>query len=269
MIKMPWTPKIVPVVSFRGLIAARSGTINLAAYAEPLARGFDIAKKNEQFLICAIESPGGSPVQSDLIGSYIRRKADENDIKVVAVIGDVGASGGYWIACAADEIRANKMSIVGSIGVVGGGFGLQELIARHGIERRIMTSGPNKMRNDLFSPQRAEDVEFTQELLDDIHEQFKTWVRTRRGSRLDKDESKVFDGSYMLGTQAKALGLIDGFGDMRSVIRERVGDKAKPVLLSPKRGHALLNLLGRGTAAAINAIEEKLVEERGFGPRLY
>lgn len=269
MIKMLWAAKTIPVINFRGVIAARPGTINLSAYAEVLNRGFEIARKNGNLLICAIESPGGSPVQSDLIGSYMRRKAEEHSIKLVAVIGDVGASGGYWIACAADEIRANRMSIVGSIGVVGGGFGLQELIARHGIERRIMTSGENKLRNDPFSPRRPEDMEFTQELLDDIHEQFKNWVRSRRGDRLNKDESRIFDGSYMLGMQAKALGLIDGFGDVRSVVREHAGDKAKPLFLTPRRGLAVLNLLGRGAAAAVSAAGDKFIEEIGFCPKLH
>jgi signal peptide peptidase SppA len=267
--KLPWNPTTIPVVTFRGVIAPRRGAVNLGSHVGPLARGFEMAQKQEKLLICAIESPGGSPVQSDLIGAYIRRRAEQTGVKVVAVIGDVGASGGYWIACAADEIRANKMSIVGSIGVIGGGFGLQDFIRRYGIERRVMTSGTNKLRNDPFSEQKPEDVEFTQELLDDIHEQFKVWVRERRGARLNGDEAKVFDGSYMLGTSAKELGLIDGFGDVRSVIRERAGDKAKPMFIEPKRDRNLLRLLGgMGAAAAVEAFDTKLAELRG-GPKLF
>ena len=266
--KLPWTPPTIPVVTLRGVIAARRGAINLGAYAGPLARGFAMAEKQEKLLICAIESPGGSPVQSDLIGAFIRRRAEDAGVKVVAVIGDVGASGGYWIACAADEIRANKMSIVGSIGVIGGGFGLQELIARYGIERRVMTSGRNKLRNDPFSERKLEDIEFTQELLDEIHEQFKAWVRARRGARLG-DEAKVFDGSYMLGTAARELGLIDGFGDVRSVIRERVGNKAKPLFIEPKPGRALLRLIGQNAAAAAFEGLEQALASRGGGPKLF
>ena len=261
--KLPWNPTTIPVVTFRGVISPRRGAVNLGSHVGPLARGFEMAKKQEKLLICAIESPGGSPVQSDLIGSYIRRRAEETGVKVVAVIGDVGASGGYWIACAADEIRANKMSIVGSIGVIGGGFGLQELIRRYGIERRVMTSGTNKLRNDPFSEQKPEDMEFTQELLDDIHEQFKAWVRQRRGARLSGDQAKVFDGSYMLGTAARELGLIDGFGDVRSVIRDRAGETAKPAFIEPKRDRNLLRLLGGMGAAAVEALNDTLVESRG------
>ena len=163
-----------------------------------------------QPVILDIESPGGSPVQSDLIASLIRRRADEHKVRVHAVIREVGASGGYWLACAADEIHANPMSIVGSIGVRGGGFGFPDLLARIGVERRLYTAGANKARLDPFSPEKPEDVAFVQELLDALHERFKDWVRTRRGGRLKGDEAALFDGSFMLGERALEVGLIDG-----------------------------------------------------------
>jgi signal peptide peptidase SppA len=261
--KLPWSPKTVPVIRMAGVIAARDGAINLDRFAGPLTRGFEAAKAGEKLLILAIESPGGSPVQSDLIGQFIRRKAAETGVRVVAIIGDVGASGGYWIACAADEILANRMSIVGSIGVIGGGFGVHQLIRRYGIERRVVTAGENKLRNDPFSPEREEDAAFNRGLVDDIHGAFKSWVRSRRGGAIEGHEDVIFDGSYMLGDMAKTRGLIDGFGDVRSVINERAGEKAKPLFIGPKKKFSLMRLLGRDAGAALlNAIEAETMSAR-------
>lgn len=254
-LRLPWSRPRVPVVQLSGLISPREGAINLDRFAATLTRAFDMAKGGVKLLILAIESPGGSPVQSDLIGRFIRRKAQETGVRVVSIIGDVGASGGYWIACAGDEIFANPMSIVGSIGVIGGGFGAHELIRRIGIERRIVTAGTNKLRNDPFSPERPGDTAFNQALLGDIHEAFKSWVCERRGAALGSDDD-VFDGSYMLGGTAKARGLIDGFGDVRGEIATRFGARARPVFLCPKKKFSLLRLLGRGAhAELVNTIE--------------
>src|ERR1700722_8990921 len=194
----PWSKPKVPVLVLRGIIAARPGMINLAAYSAPIERGFALAKKSKHLLL-SIESPGGSAAQSDLIGQFIRRKAAESGVSVTAVIGDVGASGGYWLACAADKIYATRLSIVGSIGVITGGFGLDKFIARYGIERRLFTAGENKARMEMFSPLRPQDEAFTRELLAEAHEMFKSWVRERRGARLTPDENKIFDGGYMSG----------------------------------------------------------------------
>lgn len=250
-----WRTPRVPVLSLRGIIAARAGAIHLALYRDAIERAFALAKKRRH-LVLAIDSPGGSPVQSDLIASVIRDRAQEHDVQVTAVIGDVGASGGYWLACAAQDIRANRMSIVGSIGVIGGGFGFVEFIARHGIERRIYTAGEHKARLDPFRPEEADDVLFTQTLLSDIHAEFKDWVRTRRGSRLGP-EAAVFDGSYMLGTKAKMLGLIDDFGTIESVVHEIAGKRAKPLIIEPKRNRGLMRLLGRSAVEAVVDIAEE------------
>jgi ClpP class serine protease len=189
----------------------------------------------------------------------IRRRAVETGVKVTAVIGDVGASGGYWLACAADDIRANRLSIVGSIGVITGGFGLDKLIANYGIERRLFTAGDNKARMEMFSPLRPQDVEFTQELLDQAHGMFKSWVRERRGARLGPEDA-VFDGGYMLGEKAKTLGLIDGFGDVDLVVKELGGEKAKPLWLRAKRPRGLLRLISRSAVqSALDIAEEKLI----------
>ena len=255
--KFPFSRPKIPVVQLRGMILARSGMLNLESCAPLLERGFDMAKKSKK-LVLAIESPGGSATQSDLIGQFIRRRAEKENIEVIAVIGDVGASGGYWLACAGDRIFASRLSIVGSIGVVTEGFGLSSFIARHGIERRTLTAGENKRRNDMFAPLRAEDVAFTQELLDEVHQMFKDWVKERRGAHLNQDETKIFDGGFMLGSRAKALGLIDGFGDVEQIVKDLAGDKAKPVWIKPRRQKGLLRLLLRSaTAAALDVVEER------------
>lgn len=256
--KLPFSSPKIPVVQLRGMILARSGMLNLESCAPLLARGFAMAKKSKK-LILAIESPGGSAAQSDLIGQFIRRRAEKDNIEVTAVIGDVGASGGYWLACAADRIYAGRLSIVGSIGVVTEGFGLSSFIARHGIERRTVTAGENKRRSDMFAPLREEDIEFTQNLLDDVHVMFKDWVRERRGARLTTDESQIFDGGFMLGARAKTLGLIDELGDVEQVVKALAGDKAKPVWFKPKSQKGLLRfLLRNATEVALDVVEERI-----------
>ncbi|MGE4481185.1 S49 family peptidase [Acidocella sp.] len=255
--KLPFARPKIPVVQLRGIIAARPGMLNLEGCAPALARGFALAKKSRK-LVLAIESPGGSATQSDLIGQRIRRKAEAEKIEVTAVIGDLGASGGYWLACAADRIYASRLSIVGSIGVVTEGFGFSEFIARHGIERRTLTAGAHKRRNDMFAPRQPEDTAFTQDLLDEVHEMFKDWVRARRGAKLTQDESQIFDGGFMLGERAKTLGLIDGFADVEQVVRELGGEKAKPVWLRPRPPRGLMRLILRNTVeAALDVAEER------------
>jgi len=254
-----WRRTKIPVVVLSGLIAARAGAINISAFTPVIDRGFALAKKSGQ-LVLAIESPGGSAVQSDLIGQLIRRRAAEHGVKVTAVIGDVGASGGYWLACAADRILANRLSIVGSIGVITGGFGLDRFLARYEIERRLFTAGENKARLETFSPLRPQDAAFTQDLLADAHAMFKSWVRERRGQRLTADESQIFDGGYMLGEKAQTLGLVDELGDLDSVIKELGGEKSRAVYLKPKRTRGLLRLVtGSAAEAVLDIAEQKLL----------
>jgi signal peptide peptidase SppA len=254
-----WRRTKIPVIMLSGLIAARAGSINIGAFTPVIDRGFAVAKKSGQ-LVLAIESPGGSAVQSDLIGQLIRRRAAEHKVKVTAVIGDVGASGGYWLACAADRIVASRLSIVGSIGVITGGFGLDKFLARYDIERRLFTAGENKARLETFSPLRPQDAQFTQDLLAEAHTMFKNWVRERRGQRLTAAESDVFDGGYMLGDKAKTLGLVDELGDLDSVITELGGEKARAVYLKPKRTRNLLRLAtGSAAEAVLDIAEQKLL----------
>jgi signal peptide peptidase SppA len=256
---LPWRHPKIPVIALRGIIAARAGSINIESFTDPIEKAFKIAKKTKK-LVLAIESPGGSAVQSDLIGQLIRRRAAETGIEVTAVIGDVGASGGYWLACAAEKIYANRLSIVGSIGVITGGFGFDKFIARYNIERRLFTAGENKARLESFSPLRPQDAAFTKELLDEAHAMFKSWVRDRRGAALTAPDEAVFDGGYMLGEKARTLGLIDGFGDIDTIVKQLGGDDAKPVWLKPKRPRGLMRLITRGAVdSLLDAAEQRLV----------
>lgn len=246
----------VPVVELHGLIAGRPGLLSLQAAAPLIEQAFAAAGKRG--VILDIDSPGGSPVQSDLIAALVRRHAEKSGVVVHAVIGDVGASGGYWIACAADRIWANPMSIVGSIGVRGGGFGFPTLLGRLGIERRLYTAGTHKARLDPFLPESADDVAFVQTLMDDLHARFKSWVRTRRAGRLSgEEEEAIFDGSFMLADRALALGLIDGFGDVAGLIREIGGEKAHARVFRPRPRGLLRRLPGLGAHALLDAIEER------------
>ncbi|MBX5455231.1 MAG: S49 family peptidase [Acidobacteriia bacterium] len=248
-IALPWRRPRVPVIELHGILAAREGALNIAAVRPLIERAFR-AQRRGGHVVLDINSPGGSAVQSDLIAGLIRRRAESAGVSVHAVIGDVGASGGYWLACAADRILANPMSIVGSIGVVGGGFGFVELMHRLGIERRAYVAGKNKLRLDPFRPERAEDVAFTEALLADIHTRFKAWVRLRRGTRLAADEEKWADGSFMLAAQAQELGLIDGFADVESLVEELAGPRARALRLRPRR-RWFLRRLPRVLAEAI------------------
>jgi ClpP class serine protease len=252
---LPWRRPRINVVELHGLIAPRAGAVGIGTMAPLIDRAFRTARG--QPVILDIESPGGSPVQSDLIAALVRRRADEHDVRVHAVIREVGASGGYWLACAADEIHANPMSIVGSIGVRGGGFGFPDMLARFGIERRLYTAGSNKARLDPFSPEKPEDVAFVQELLDALHERFKAWVRSRRGDRLKGDEAALFDGSFMLGERALQCGLIDGLADIDGLVRKLGGERMKTRVLRPRRRGLLRRLPGLVVDALLDAIEER------------
>jgi signal peptide peptidase SppA len=252
---LPWRRPRYSVIVLHGLIAARAGLLNADSARPAIQKAFAAARGRP--VILDIESPGGSPVQSDLIAGMIRQHADRAGVRVHAVIRDVGASGGYWIACAADEIHANAMSIVGSIGVIGGGFGFPDLLNRLGVERRLYTAGSNKARLDPFSPERPEDVAFVRNLMDRLHERFKSWVRGRRGARLRAPESTLFDGSYMLGQQALEAGLIDGLATVDELVRQLGGDRARLRRFAPRRPRLPLRLPRLLADAILDAVEER------------
>jgi signal peptide peptidase SppA len=252
---LPWRRPRINVIELHGLIAPRPGALNIGTMAPLIDRAFRSARGRA--VVLDIESPGGSPVQSDLIAALIRRRADEQKLRVHAVIREVGASGGYWLACAADEIHANPMSIVGSIGVRGGGFGFPDMLTRIGVERRLYTAGANKARLDPFSAEKPEDIAFVQELLDALHERFKAWVRTRRTGKLKADEAALFDGSFMLGERGLELGLIDGFDDVDSLVRKLGGERARARVLRPRRRGLLARLPRAVVDGLIDAVEER------------
>jgi signal peptide peptidase SppA len=252
---LPWRRPRLNVIVLHGMIAARAGMLS-ADTARPLIQKA-FASTGRRPVILDIESPGGSPVQSDLIATMIRTHADRAGVRVHAVIREVGASGGYWLACAADEIHANPMSIVGSIGVVGGGFGFPDLLGRLGIERRVYTAGTNKARLDPFKPEKPEDVAFAKDLMEKLHVRFKDWVRARRGQRLKAPDDALFDGGYMLGEQALESGLIDGFSTVDELVRDLGGDRARPRRIAPKRSRLSLRLPRLALDTVLDALEDR------------
>jgi len=228
---------VVPVVRLTGIVGfstpLRPG-LSLAGLARTLDRAF--AVRSAAAVALAINSPGGSPVQSHLIFRRIRELATEKKRHVIAFVEDAGASGGYMIACAADEIVADPHSIVGSIGVVGGSFGFDRLIEKLGIERRLYTSGEHKAMLDPFLPENPDDVERLKKLQRQIHDDFIALVKSRRGAKLSGPENDLFSGEYWTGRRALELGLVDAIGDLRGTLRERFGDKVVTPLISAERG---------------------------------
>lgn len=215
----------VAVVRLSGAIGmAGRGSMNDMSLAPVLEKAF--RKGKPVAVALEVNSPGGSPVQSSLIGARIRRLTDELNIPVIAFVEDVAASGGYWLAAAADEIWADDSSVLGSIGVISSGFGAHVFLARQGIERRVHTAGQSKSMLDPFSPEKKEDVARLKGLLGDIHENFIAHVRARRGDRLDTD-ADLFSGEVWLARRAQELGLIDGIAHLKPKMQERFGDKVK------------------------------------------
>ncbi len=199
----------------------------------------------------ALNSPGGSPVQSALIHARIRELAAEHKLPVFVFCEDVAASGGYWLACAGDEIYADDSSVIGSIGVISAGFGFVEALGKLGVERRVHTSGENKAILDPFQPEKPEDVERLLSLQADIHGAFKDLVRQRRAGKLKGDEQELFSGAFWAGRQALERGLIDGIGHMHAILRGKFGEKLIIRLISAPQGWGLRRL-GLGTAADVS-----------------
>ncbi len=194
--------------------------LSLATLEPIIKRAFS---KRVRAVCLLINSPGGSPVQSAQIAGMIRQYSQDKRIPVFAFAEDVAASGGYWLALAADEIYADPMSVLGSIGVISASFGFQELIAKIGIERRVHTQGENKSMLDPFRPEDPDDVRRLKEIQSDIHHQFKNYVKQRRGERLVASDETVFTGDIWAGERALEIGLVDGLGDMRTIIRRKYG----------------------------------------------
>ncbi|MGX5721350.1 S49 family peptidase [Shinella zoogloeoides] len=234
---------VIPVVRLQGAIMTGGSqfrpALNLAGVATALDKAF--AYKDAPAVAVSINSPGGSPVQSRLIFQRIRDLAAEKGKQVLVFVEDVAASGGYMIALAGDEIFADPTSIVGSIGVVSGGFGFPEMLKKIGVERRVYTAGTNKAILDPFQPERENEIEYLKSLQLEIHQVFIDMVKARRGARL-ADDPDLFSGLFWTGTRGRALGLVDGLSDMRSELKRRYGSKTRLELVSAPKG-----LFGRKT----------------------
>jgi signal peptide peptidase SppA len=254
---------VVAVVKLHGVITPSPsplarGAISLASVESALTRAFGHDRLKAVALL--INSPGGAPTQSGLVAERIRQFADKKKVPVLAFAEDVAASGGYWLACAADEIFAHRTSMVGSIGVISGGFGFTGLLERFGIERRLHTAGANKSRLDPFSPEKPEDVEWLKNMHSQLHELFVEWVKERRGDRLATTE-ELFTGDVWLGNKALELGLIDGLGSLRDVISQRYPD-AEISVAEPKK--ALLARLGLSAPAAASAVLDAVTHKAAW-----
>jgi serine protease SohB len=251
----------VPVIRLAGSIAAsgRVGSVlNDSSLAPVIERAFTRGKPRAVALL--INSPGGSPAQSSLIAARIRRLADDKSIPVHAFVEDVAASGGYWLATAADDIWLDGSSIVGSVGVISAGFGLHELIARHGIERRLYTAGTSKSLLDPFSPEKPEDVERLRGYLGQLHDTFIAHVRGRRGDRLKEDEN-LFTGDFWIGQSAVDLGLADGLAHLTPKLKSLYGDKVRLVPMGVRR--SIFQRFGAAVASdALAAVEDRALWAR-------
>lgn len=247
-------PASVAVIRLQGVIGAstRGNGLSDAGLAPLLERAFKRRKPKAVALV--VNSPGGSPVQSSLIGARIRRLSEEHRVPVHAFVEDVAASGGYWLASSADFIWADESSVLGSIGVISAGFGFSELIARHGIERRVHTAGQSKSLLDPFRPEKPEDIERLNSLLLPIHEAFKAQIRSRRGSKLPADRD-LLTGDIWVGSEAVQLGLADGIAHLVPKMRELYGKDVR--FLTYGQRVPLLRRFGLSAGDVMETLEER------------
>lgn len=263
---------VVPVVRLNGVISSeqKPGRINIESVNPLLEKAFE--DKKAVAVAIVINSPGGSPVQSRLVGNRIRELANKNEKKVFVFIEDVAASGGYFIAVVADELFADPSSIVGSIGVIMAGFGFEKAIEKIGVTRRIYTAGKNKSTLDPFMPEKKSDIDRIKGFEDDIHKVFIDYVKQHRGDKLVGTDDELFTGEWWPALRGVDLGLVDALGDMHTVLRERYGDdlilkpvKSKKSLFSmPNIGLNKANISTEIATDLISAMEERALWSR-FG----
>ena len=261
--------KVVPHVRLTGIIGSggkfKQG-MELANQRDILKKAFSVKKISH--VAISINSPGGSPVQSHLIYSYIRELADKKKVKVLIFAEDVAASGGYFIACAGDEIFANSSSIIGSIGVISASFGFKDLIQKIGVQRRVYTAGKNKSTLDPFVEEKEEDVKRLKNIQLELHADFIKVVETSRGSKLkDPEKNNIFTGEFWTGKSALRLGLIDGIGNADQVLKEKFGDKVIIKNFEKRKGFLAKKLsssISDPFDKIINNLEEKSMWQR-FG----
>lgn len=252
---------VVAVLRLHGVISPNGrGALNDAALAGLIGKAF--SKGKPKAVALAINSPGGSPVQSSLIGARIRRLSAEKNIPVHAFVEDVAASGGYWLASAADHIWADESSIVGSIGVISSGFGLDGFIERHGVTRRVHTAGNSKAMLDPFQPEKPEDIARLKQLQEKIHASFIRQVQARRAGKL-REGRDLFTGDIWIGQDAQEVGLIDGIAHLVPKMKELYGDKVRFTLHARKKPFLSRFGLSLGEAT-IGALEDRAAFAR-FG----
>ena len=228
--------KIVPVVYMSGIIGnvgALKNGITISSTQDLLEKAFKI--KNSAAVALIINSPGGSPTQSSLIYKRIKKLAKKNKTKVIFFVEDVAASGGYYIAFAGDEIYVDENSIVGSIGVIYTSFGFDKLIKKYGIERRIFTTGKYKSILDSFQKQKLSDVKKLKSIQSEIFKNFKEVVLKSRGKKINIQNKNIFSGSFWAGKEAVKLGLVDGIGDLNTIMEKKFGEKIKYIPIKPKK----------------------------------
>ncbi len=246
MLKLPvvgnWMKKkrLVSVVRMNGVIAPNAdsmfsrGSLDIETLDPILQNAYSVPDIKAVAVI--INSPGGTPVQAALIAERIQELSKENKVKTYTFIEDVAASGGYWLACAADEIYAHKASIVGSIGVISSGFGFDKFIKEHKIERRVYTAGNHKSMLDPFQPEDPEDIKRLTQIQKELHGQFIDWVKTRRGKKLKGSDKKLFNGDIWSGENAEELGLIDGCQEMQQFMKKKFGKDVRFLEFEESKG---------------------------------
>ena len=252
--------KNVSTIALSGIIAPNMGRrkgLNLYELDKVIEQAFSV--KNVKAVALQINSPGGSPVQSEMISKRLRDLSEDKNIPVLAFVEDIAASGGYWLACAADEIFASKASIIGSIGVVSSGFGFDKAIKKIGIDRRLYTSGENKAILDPFLPENKDDIKRLKDIQKELHNQFISFVKSRRGSKIGNNNKDVFTGAFWSGEKSLELGLIDGYGEMKSVLKQRFGENVKIKEFAPKKKlFGFSNLFSGAIDIFISKIEERI-----------
>jgi len=257
--------KIVAHIKLNGVIGNvgrfKQG-LDFSGQEEIIEKAFSL--KKAKAVAITINSPGGSPVQSHLIYSFIREQAKKNKMKVFVFAEDVAASGGYLIACAGDEIYANSSSIIGSIGVIYSSFGFTELIKKIGVERRVHTAGKNKSSLDPFQDEKKEDIERLKNIQLDLHKDFIDVVEESRGSKLKKDQIELFSGEFWSGNKAKELGLVDGIGNANQILKEKFGEDVVIKKFEKSKGW-----LSKKLSSSSNQMDQlaNILEERSIWQR--
>jgi len=257
--------KCVSVLYLHGVIGSSGafsgkGELNLKSIKSNIDRAF--SNKNNKAVILSINSPGGSPVQSELICNYIRLQSKKYNVPTISYVEDVAASGGYWLACSSPEIYCSENSIVGSIGVISAGFGFVEAIKKLGVERRVIAQGENKSIYDPFKPVAEKDKKIIQAIQKDIHESFIEHVRSSRGDKLSGSKQKLFNGDFWTGKNAVKLGLVDQIAGMYEMIYERFGENTKICCIQEQKSFIKKLLkIDFSTDRMVNAIFKKIKYE--------